>query len=165
MGANIQTQPLVEVYSHQEIGELLTSRGQCTDVCFLVSIGDPEDALPSGYDTIVDKLRLTFPDRDDEDGASEEDVLEIIRAGKRVSDRSGRVLVHCWAGISRSSAAAIIMQMAFLGGGHETTVVESVIAQRPGARPNRRMIGIADRLLHLEGRLIAAVAEAVPRTD
>jgi len=159
----IQVRPLIEVYSHEEIGKLLTS--PCDDVSLLVSIGDPEDALPSGYETVAEKLRLTFPDRDDDEGASETHVLEIIEAGRRISDSSGRVLVHCWAGISRSSAAAIIMQMAWFGPGNEIEAVRSVLAQRPGARPNRRMIGIGDRLLHLDGRLIAAVAEAVPRAD
>jgi predicted protein tyrosine phosphatase len=64
------------------------------------------------------------------------------------------VLVHCEAGVSRSSAAALIMYACWLGPGREREAMDRVLSQRPVAVPNRRMVEIADRLLDRGGRLL-----------
>ncbi|HJQ38300.1 MAG TPA: protein-tyrosine phosphatase family protein [Thermoanaerobaculia bacterium] len=150
---------LIEVYSREEAGAILSSPTQRADVCFLVSISDPEDQPPAGYANVRDKLRLLFADATDESGPSEDDIRSLIRTARALKGRSGRVLTHCQAGISRSSAAAVILYAVMLGPGNEEDAVARVMKQREVARPNRRMIAIADRLLELDGRLIAAVGD------
>ena len=150
---------IVEVCSREEAGEILSSPHRRADVCFLVSIGAPEDRPPAGYANVRDKLRLLFADATDESGPNEEDVAEIIAAAKALEGRSGRVVIHCQAGISRSSAAAVIVHAVHLGPGREVEAVRRVLAQREIADPNRKMIDLADRLLARDGRLRDAVEE------
>lgn len=62
-----------------------------------------------------------------------------------VARLGGRCLVHCEAGISRSTAAGIIVLRAILGPGSEGEAVSLVVAQVPEASPNRRLIALADQ--------------------
>jgi predicted protein tyrosine phosphatase len=67
----------------------------------------------------------------------------------------GSMLLHCWAGISRSGAAAII---AAISRGH--SVDESMwLIPKFSLSPNPRMIQFADEELGLNGELITAVKE------
>lgn len=150
----------IEVCSREEAGEILSSRSKRKGVCFVVSIGEVHDRPPAGFEKIKDKLRLLFADANDETGPGEEDVREIIAAANALKGRSGRVVIHCQAGISRSSAAAVIIYTVLLGPGSETEAVRRVLEQRQIANPNRRLIAIADRLLERDGRLRDAVERA-----
>lgn len=83
-------------------------------------------------------------------------VAAIVQFGRRVRAHAApRVLIHCHMGISRSTAAAIIL-LADHGHAPEAAV-EHVCAIRPVAWPNLRMIELGDRLLNLETKLIQAV--------
>jgi predicted protein tyrosine phosphatase len=148
---------VIHVCSREEAGAILSSPRDRADVAFLISIGEVHDTPPAGYRYIRDRLRLLFADATDESGPTEDDVRRIIDVARLVGKRTGRVVIHCQAGISRSTAAAIIVQATILGSGAEDDAVARVFEQRPIARPNRRMIAIADSLLEREGRLIAAV--------
>jgi predicted protein tyrosine phosphatase len=72
-------------------------------------------------------------------------------------DRSAPLLVHCWAGISRSTAAAYIVSCDLHGSGHENQIARALRLLAPHAQPNILMIRHADQLLGREGRMIAAV--------
>jgi len=103
-------------------------------------------------------LRLLFADVEVEDsGPTEEDVSRIIHLAETLKPVGGKVLIHCESGISRSAAAALIMYACWLGSGREREAMEKVVTQRPAARPNRRMVLLADRLLERDGRLIAVL--------
>jgi predicted protein tyrosine phosphatase len=91
-----------------------------------------------------------------EEGATEEDVRGIIQLAEQLWSESGTLLIHCEAGISRSTATALIIYACWLGRGHEDEAMERVITQRPYAIPNRRMVALADNLLALDGRLLQA---------
>jgi predicted protein tyrosine phosphatase len=110
--------------------------------------------LPSGYDSVNHKLRLLVADVVTEFGATEEDIRQIIALAEDLRSVTGRVLIHCEAGISRSSAAALIMYACWLGPGRERDAMTRVLFQRPIAIPNRRMVEIGDRLLDRKGRLV-----------
>jgi predicted protein tyrosine phosphatase len=153
---------IVEVCSRDEAGAILSSPKDRSDVCFLISISDPEAQPPAGYDSVPRKLRLLFSDTVDETGPTEDDVRKIISTARGLANQKGRVLIHCQAGISRSSAAAVILYAILLGPGKEQEAVARVIAQRPIAHPNRKMIEIADRLLERSGELMRAVADGDP---
>lgn len=66
------------------------------------------------------------------------------------------LLVHCMAGVSRSTAAAAIL-MAQANPGREAAVFGEFAELRPRAWPNSRMIGFADELLGCGGAMSAAL--------
>jgi predicted protein tyrosine phosphatase len=74
-------------------------------------------------------------------------------------DRSAPFLVHCWAGISRSTAAAFILLNQIHGQGREYDIAQTLRFYAPHAQPNRLMIRHADKLMNREGRMIGAVDE------
>ena len=146
----------IEVLSRLEAGEILCTPDRCAEITYLVSIGDGEDPLPEGYENAERKVRLRIADVVTEEGATEEDVRGIIQLAEQLRSESGTLLIHCEAGISRSTATALIIYACWLGRGHEDEAMERVITQRPYAIPNRRMVALADHLLALDGRLLQA---------
>ena len=80
-----------------------------------------------------------------------EDLIGFLRAWPVQES----LLVHCYAGISRSTAVALIA----LTLRHKGSEMDAALALRnasPQASPNRLIISLADQLLGLDGRLIAA---------
>jgi predicted protein tyrosine phosphatase len=153
---------VIDICSREEAGEILSSPSRRKDVCFLVSIGEPEDRPPAGYGNVAARLRLLFSDVNEEiGGPAPGDVRRLIRAAESLAERSGRVVIHCQAGISRSTAAAVIVYAVLLGEGCEEEAMARVLAAQELARPNRRMIALADEMLQRGGRLIDAVARAM----
>jgi predicted protein tyrosine phosphatase len=66
------------------------------------------------------------------------------------------VLIHCWAGISRSSAAAYII--ACDGNpGREDEIADALRRLAPFVTPNPLMVRLADELLERSGRMSAAI--------
>jgi predicted protein tyrosine phosphatase len=146
----------IEVVGRIEAGEILCSPDLCAEVTYLLSIGHGDDPLPAGYENVNRKLRLSIADVVSEEGATEEDIKRIIDLASQLKSSSGKVLIHCEAGISRSTAAALIIYSCWLGPGREEEAMEQLIAHRPHAIPNRRMVLLADRLLQLGGQLLTA---------
>lgn len=72
------------------------------------------------------------------------------------------LLVHCFAGISRSTAAAYMLACAFSPQGREEALARALRTASPTATPNRLMIALADDMLDRRGRMIASV-EALGR--
>lgn len=77
-------------------------------------------------------------------------------------DRATPLLVHCYAGISRSTAAALAV-MCLHNPGREAEAARLLRQRAPYALPNQRIVALADRALGLDGRLIDAVAALGPR--
>jgi predicted protein tyrosine phosphatase len=149
---------VIEVTSRSEAGDILSSPQRCAEVTCLISIGAPDDELPIGYHNISSKVRLLFGDTlDAESGARESDVLTLMEIAQNLRSSVGKVLIHCEAGISRSTAAALILYACWLGPGREGEAMRLVLRQRPLAIPNRRMVELADRLLKRGGHLLEAL--------
>ena len=146
----------IEVVSRLEAGEVLCTPDRCADITYLISIGHGDDPLPKGYDNAERKVRWLIADVVTEEGATEEDVQRIIQLAEQLRSESGTLLIHCEAGVSRSTATALIIYAYWLGRGREDEAMRRVIAQRPFAIPNRRMVALADTFLALEGRLLQA---------
>ena len=149
----------IEIASRTEAGKILCSPRRCAEVGWLISIGEPHDPFPAGYRNVQRRLRLLFADVvEDVSGPTEEHIASLIRIAETINPTDGKVLIHCEAGISRSTAAALILYTCWLGPEREREALDNVIQQRPYAMPNRRMVALADKLLAREGRLIAVVA-------
>jgi len=74
----------------------------------------------------------------------------------------GPIVVHCWAGISRSTAAAYTALCAINPDASEALIATRLRQASPTAYPNRLMIRLADAALGREGRMVRAV-EAIGR--
>ena len=74
----------------------------------------------------------------------------------------GPIVVHCWAGISRSTAAAFTALCAINPEAPEALIATRLRQASPTAYPNRLMIRLADAALGRDGRMVHAV-EAIGR--
>jgi predicted protein tyrosine phosphatase len=85
-----------------------------------------------------------------------EHIDEILRFA-RDWDHAGPLVVHCWAGISRSTAAAFISLCALNEDGLEHEIARSIREASSTATPNRLMVKIADDTLGRNGRMVDAI--------
>jgi predicted protein tyrosine phosphatase len=92
---------------------------------------------------------------------AEQHVRDLIAFVQRWPRRAPLV-VHCWAGISRSSAAAYIAACTLNPRRDEAAIARAIREASATAMPNARLVTLADRILGREGRMIAAV-EAIGR--
>jgi predicted protein tyrosine phosphatase len=76
--------------------------------------------------------------------------------------RDSPLVVHCYAGVSRSTAAAFVTVCALSPREEETAIALSLRRASPSATPNIRIVALADEILGREGRMIRAV-EAIGR--
>ncbi|EJC73299.1 putative protein tyrosine phosphatase [Rhizobium leguminosarum bv. trifolii WSM2012] len=67
------------------------------------------------------------------------------------------LLIHCWMGVSRSPAAALIAALSLAPDQSEESLARRLRTASPFATPNARLIEIGDTLLDRGGRLVAAV--------
>jgi predicted protein tyrosine phosphatase len=68
------------------------------------------------------------------------------------------IVVHCFAGISRSTAAAYITLCALKPDRDEADIARRLRAASPIATPNARLVAIGDEILGRQGRMVAAVS-------
>ena len=73
-------------------------------------------------------------------------------------DRAQPLVVHCYAGISRSTAAAYIVAAALSPLRNETELARTLRKLSPSATPNPGLVRHADALLGRQGRMVAAIA-------
>jgi len=86
----------------------------------------------------------------------EEHVTELI-AFVRGWDRRAPLIVHCYMGISRSTASAYAAVCALNPRRDEQAIAQALRTASPTATPNIRIVSLADRLLGRQGRMIAAI--------
>ena len=85
-------------------------------------------------------------------------LIEFVRGW----DRAKPMVVHCYAGISRSTAGAFVSACALNPQRDEATIAWSIRRASPTAMPNRRLVSLADRLLSRQGRMLAAIEAIGP---
>jgi predicted protein tyrosine phosphatase len=139
---------------------------QCTpEVTHLLSILDPEhpELEDLGPSPTSERLTLRFHDviAPTPGSVSPEPthVEAILEFGRKLPDCDpAHLLVHCHAGVSRSTAA----MTALLAQAHpdvaEADILAHVRSIRPQTWPNSLMIAFADRQLGRNGRLLAALS-------
>jgi predicted protein tyrosine phosphatase len=93
----------------------------------------------------------------------DEHVLALIEF-VRLWDRRKPMVVHCYAGISRSTAGAFVAACTLNPRRDETAIARELRRLSATATPNARIISIADRLLGRNGRMIAAI-DAIGRGE
>jgi predicted protein tyrosine phosphatase len=86
----------------------------------------------------------------------EEHVAELLNF-VRGWDRRAPLVVHCYMGISRSTASAFATVCALNPHRAEDSIARALRGASPTATPNIRIVSLADRLLGRNGRMIAAI--------
>ncbi len=89
--------------------------------------------------------------------APQEAHVERLVAFARNWDRRAPLVVHCWMGISRSPAAALLIALALRPDQDEDELARRLRDASPFPTPNRRLIEIGDAHLGRGGRLSRAV--------
>lgn len=122
-----------------------------------------EDPTPEG---IIKTLhhRFYFDDlnaksRGQSNAPKESDVRNILALLPFLKDR--KVYIHCFAGVSRSTASAYALYCAMLGPGKEKEAIELVESSAPygGIWPNDLITEYADEILERKGAMIKALKE------
>tara|TARA_R110000824_G_scaffold118960_19_gene272689 strand:- start:112921 stop:113436 length:516 start_codon:yes stop_codon:yes gene_type:complete len=132
----------------------------------LVSLLDPESMIetPSGI-TRTQHLRLSVNDIAEPIDTllppGEQHVAELV-SFIRGWDQTAPLLVHCWAGISRSTAAAFVALCVLNEDASEEALAMLIRQRGAHAYPNRLIVGLADNLLRRKGRMISAVEAMGP---
>ena len=77
-------------------------------------------------------------------------------------DRAAPMVVHCYAGISRSTAGAYVAACALNPGRDELRIAQAIRRASRTAQPNVAIVSIADRLLRRQGRMVRAIETIGP---
>lgn len=77
-------------------------------------------------------------------------------------NRAAPLVVHCYAGISRSTAGAFIAACALNPKRDERAIARLIRDASPTAQPNLRLVALADNLLGRKGRMVKAVDSLGP---
>ncbi|MBS0471784.1 MAG: protein tyrosine phosphatase [Proteobacteria bacterium] len=85
------------------------------------------------------------------------DHVETLLAFARAWPAEDPMLIHCWAGISRSTAAAYIILCDRMGPGSEAMAARALRSRAPHAYPNALLVEHADDILGRKGRMIDAI--------
>lgn len=123
--------------------------------------GETEVARPAAI-SANNHLRLDFNDIGAEApgmvAPGEHHVQQII-AFARDWDRQAPMLIHCFAGVSRSTASAYLIALALRPELNEHELARDLRLRSPTATPNARMIALADDALEREGMMVDAIAQ------
>lgn len=137
------------------------------NVSHVLSILDPEWPVPEIFGTYGEhvKLELRFDDVIEEEPEmlppQRLDVERLLAFGRSLEQEpAGRahLLVHCHAGISRSSASLALLLAQAVPDRPAAAIFADILAIRPQIWPNLRMVEMGDASLKRNGDLVAAVA-------
>ncbi|MGD0847473.1 tyrosine phosphatase family protein [Bradyrhizobium sp.] len=99
------------------------------------------------HDIVEPMPGLVAPDRD---------LMRAVLEFGRDAQPQRTLLIHCWAGISRSSAAAFAIACD-RNPGFERDIASELRRRSPSATPNRLMVRLTDDLLERDGRMVEAI--------
>jgi predicted protein tyrosine phosphatase len=107
------------------------------------------------------RLILRFHDvielQSDQIAPTREDVERLLVFGREASETPGaHLLVHCRAGVSRSTAAAALILMQANPEWSASAALNAIAAIRPRAWPNLLILEFGDALLGRNGDVVAA---------
>jgi predicted protein tyrosine phosphatase len=129
-------------------------------ISHVLSIIDTHEPRPAALDDYfeIEHLLIRFDDVVAEypgyEACTRQHIVQVLEFGERLHAKAdSHVLVHCHAGISRSTAAAAIL-MCQHAPGHEEEAFLKLLGMRKHGWPNTRMVEFADDLLKRDGALL-----------
>ncbi|MEP9379518.1 tyrosine phosphatase family protein [Aquabacter sp. CN5-332] len=115
---------------------------------------DPTNHLFLGINDIVEEIEgLVAPGE-----AHLHELLDFVQTWPREAP----LVIHCFAGISRSTAAAYVTLCSLLPDRDEAELAWELRKASPTATPNARIVALADAALGRDGRMVKAI-EAIGR--
>jgi predicted protein tyrosine phosphatase len=127
----------------------------------VISINDP-GSNPPALPSIKQKNRINLQFHDVIENTqsvtpvSAAQIEEIVSFGKTVIDGGSPVLIHCTAGVSRSTAAGLVLAASFEV--MEIAVIVKLLREKaPYSQPNSLIVQLGDNYLELDGQLVSAV--------
>lgn len=133
-------------------------------VSHVVTIIDPSEPDPAVFEIYPDHHRVVWRFDDHVtpvDGSimpDEAAVDRILELGERLHRTTVQhLLIHCHAGVSRSTATAAILMCQF-NPGREAEAFEHIRRIRPRSWPNSLLISLADEKLGRGGAMVEAMA-------
>src|ERR1700743_2888001 len=87
-----------------------------------------------------------------------EQVLNFVRGW----DRAAPLVIHCYAGVSRSTASAFAAACMLNPHSDEMEIGRRTPAASPSASPNRLIVSLADKALGRNGRMVRALEQIGP---
>ncbi len=140
--------------------------GHCeVGVSHVLSILDPEWPVPEVFGQFGEheKLELRFHDiiepTRDMVLPTEDHVVQLLTFGRDLlaePSPSAHLLVHCHAGVSRSTASMALILAQALPERPAREILREIVRIRPQAWPNLRLLEMGDTLLSRQGELVAA---------
>jgi predicted protein tyrosine phosphatase len=146
-----------ELPGHGEVG-----------VSHVLSILDPDWPVPDAFGSFGEheRLELRFHDVIEEVAGmiapQPKHVDQLLALGRDLMAESApgaHLLVHCHAGVSRSTASMILMIVQACPRAAASAVAQEILRIRPQAWPNLRIIEIGDAMLGRDGEIIESVNE------
>ena len=150
--------PKIYVCPLLRLPETVSATG-ASHVLTLINVGTPLERpalIAADNHSIIGVSDIAEP-RDGHVLPAEEHVAGIL-AFARAWPREKPLVIHCYAGISRSTAAAYIATCALVPERDEGAIADALRVASPSATPNPLFVAIADRMLGRGGRMVAAVA-------
>jgi predicted protein tyrosine phosphatase len=138
-------------------------------VTHVLSILDPGWPEPEAFSAFDPHRRATFHFHDAIEPAPDvilpekRDVEAILAFGRGAGDDLSHLLIHCHMGISRSTAAMLMILAQAVPHEREDVIVDRLLEIRPQSWPNSRMVGLADEILGRDGRLSAEAGRIYAR--
>jgi predicted protein tyrosine phosphatase len=132
------------------------------DVTHVLSLLDPGTPEPTAFSSYDPHVRATLYFHDAIEPAPDmvlpemSDVERILAFARDAGDIR-HLLIHCHMGVSRSTAAMLMVMAQAFPGEPEDVLVDRLMEIRPQAWPNSLMIALADERLERDGRLTAAI--------
>ena len=139
-------------------------------VTHVLSILDPDWPDPPAFADYGPHRRLALRFHDviepapDRRAPTREDVEQLLAFGQELSDAAAcHLLVHCHAGVSRSTAATTLILAQHHPEWPASDVLDAVSQIRPRAWPNLRILEFGDELLGRGGEIVAATGAVYRR--
>ena len=146
-----------ELPDHREIG-----------ISHVLSILDPDWPVPDAFGSFGEHERLELRFHDvieqvpDMIPPQEKHVAQLLAFGRNLMAEpapGAHLLVHCHAGVSRSTASMILIVAQAQSQLAASVTAQEVLRIRPQAWPNLRIIEMGDAMLGRGGEVIEAVRE------
>ena len=140
--------------------------GHCeARVSHVLSILDPDWPVPEAFGSFGEHERLELRFHDDIEELpgrippGEEHIRALLAFGRTLLAEprpAAHLLVHCHAGISRSTASMALILAQALPDLPAGQILEGILRMRPKAWPNLRMLELGEGLLGRSGEMAAA---------
>jgi predicted protein tyrosine phosphatase len=139
---------LIEIADSHKVERVLTLINAATKVDRPSNIKESKHLFLGFNDIVEPQEGLVSP--------AESHVHQILRFASDW-DRAEPMIVHCYAGVSRSTAGAYMSALHLNPELDEMALAQELRRRSPSATPNIRLVAFADDILGRQGRMVDAI--------